>query len=402
MNRTESSVDDLEQPLRDVLSHFYDPSYEAPRELLTLLGLQAQQPSDALWNLMLQTIESLKPSPEIPATSHVWRLYNILVCRYTKNMTQEETAEHLGISPRHLRREQQLAVRVLARKLLEEPSAKNVQARDTSQVPNSITESSQIAQELAALQKTSPGAVSDVKAVILKAAEHTRVLRDKHAIGVSIEGVQAFTVTLHPSVFQQIVVELIERFCEQGITKEVVFQTEQESHHVLITATADVAKAEPIQFRDFIEEMLRAEGGSVTSYQKKQKATVELRLPVAKKQTVLVVDDNLDLVHFYKRYTTNTKYQIHHVSEGYDLIETVLRLSPNIILLDVMLPDTDGWELLTRLREHPETRSIPVIVCSVIKDEELASTLGASTFLAKPVNRQQFLEALEHVSRGAP
>ena len=70
---------------------------------------------------------------------------------------------------------------------------------------------------------------------------------------------------------------------------------------------------------------------------------------------------------------------------------------PDLIVLDVMLPDTDGWKLLIQLHEDPITRSIPVIICTVIREEELAYSLGAAHFLAKPVEPRQLVEALDQI-----
>jgi CheY-like chemotaxis protein len=402
MNRTASNVDDLEQRLREALAHFYDPSYQPPEELLKTLGMQAQQGSETLWQLLINTIESLKPNADIPATSHVWRLYNILVCRYIKNMTQEETAEHLGISPRHLRREQQLAVGVLARKLLEQkPISANLNQDKTGVTPTSW--SSQVKQELASLQKNSPGAISNVREVVLKVLERSQALAAKYNVRMGLENVPSnLTVTLHPSVLQQILVEVVEDFLHHHIASELTFRAEQKGQNITITMSGVMKNDAALSVSDFAREILNAEGGLVKTLVENHQGVFELTLPSVQQIKVLVVDDNQDLVHFYKRYTANTKYHIHHVSEGHELLETVLQLSPNVILLDVMLPDTDGWELLTKLQNHPVTRPIPVIVCSVMKGEDFASALGATKFLAKPVGRQQFLEALEQVSGNAP
>jgi CheY-like chemotaxis protein len=70
-------------------------------------------------------------------------------------------------------------------------------------------------------------------------------------------------------------------------------------------------------------------------------------------------------------------------------------VSPQAILLDVMMPQVDGWKVLARLRQHPATEQIPVIVCTIMAQEELALALGAGGFLRKPVSRQDFLDALD-------
>jgi CheY-like chemotaxis protein len=64
-------------------------------------------------------------------------------------------------------------------------------------------------------------------------------------------------------------------------------------------------------------------------------------------------------------------------------------------VLDVMLADMDGWELLASLTNHPQASSIPVIVCSVVRGEDLAPALGAVSYLPKPVRPLQFIEALD-------
>ena len=116
---------------------------------------------------------------------------------------------------------------------------------------------------------------------------------------------------------------------------------------------------------------------------------------------MLVVDDNVDLVHVYRRYAVGTRYRIIHAPQGQRVFETIDASAPDIIVLDIMLPDVDGWELLANLHEHPATRSIPIVVCSVVREQELALALGATLYLPKPVERQQFLRALDQALRQA-
>jgi CheY-like chemotaxis protein len=78
-------------------------------------------------------------------------------------------------------------------------------------------------------------------------------------------------------------------------------------------------------------------------------------------------------------------------------LELAEQLVPDAIILDVMMPDMDGWELLQRLRSLPSTSAIPVIICSVFSDPELAFSLGASAVLSKPVKQADILETLRQL-----
>jgi CheY-like chemotaxis protein len=127
-----------------------------------------------------------------------------------------------------------------------------------------------------------------------------------------------------------------------------------------------------------------------------------IKLPSVGRINVLVVDDNLDVVHFYQRSTEGTSYRIIHLEDGRKLFDEIQKTVPDIIVLDVMLPYLDGWELLMQLHANPLTKPIPVVVCSVIREEELALSLGATRFIAKPVQSGSFIQALDLVLAQAP
>jgi CheY-like chemotaxis protein len=71
------------------------------------------------------------------------------------------------------------------------------------------------------------------------------------------------------------------------------------------------------------------------------------------------------------------------------------------VTLDVMMPDQDGWEILQNLKNQTDTSALPVIVCSVLKERDLAFSLGANQFLEKPVTQHMLLRALAECTTGA-
>jgi len=68
------------------------------------------------------------------------------------------------------------------------------------------------------------------------------------------------------------------------------------------------------------------------------------------------------------------------------------RIHPDVVILDVMMPDRDGWEVLQTLRRSKAGSEARVLVCSIINDPQLAKALGADGFLHKPVDRASLLQ----------
>jgi CheY-like chemotaxis protein len=117
--------------------------------------------------------------------------------------------------------------------------------------------------------------------------------------------------------------------------------------------------------------------------------------------TVLVVEDNPSAVELYRRYLAGGQWQVCHVSEPRLTLETARRVKPDVVVLDVMMPQTDGWSVLQALRQQPETQDLPVVMCSVVEDPELSAALGAAVCLKKPVSQGEFLAALHRCLRNA-
>jgi CheY-like chemotaxis protein len=72
-----------------------------------------------------------------------------------------------------------------------------------------------------------------------------------------------------------------------------------------------------------------------------------------------------------------------------------------VITLDVMMPNLDGWQVLRGLTSNPATARIPVAICSVLKEPELAFSLGARAYLKKPVDRMELVATLARLLASA-
>jgi CheY-like chemotaxis protein len=119
-----------------------------------------------------------------------------------------------------------------------------------------------------------------------------------------------------------------------------------------------------------------------------------LTLPIVEGVPILVIDDNADTLRLLQRYLSGTRYHFMGARDPEQALAMTKQTMPRVIVMDVMMSGVDGWELLGRLRTHPATRNVPVIVCTILPHEPLALTLGAAGFLRKPVSRDAFLAAL--------
>ena len=116
---------------------------------------------------------------------------------------------------------------------------------------------------------------------------------------------------------------------------------------------------------------------------------------ISHKITILVIDDNEGWVALLERFLESLDCAVVTLDSTQAIIPRILNLMPSAIILDVMMPETDGWEILQRLRTQPETSQIPIIICSVFNDPQLAYSLGASAFVLKSTNLDKISEALK-------
>jgi len=130
---------------------------------------------------------------------------------------------------------------------------------------------------------------------------------------------------------------------------------------------------------------------------------VSLWLQVAERYSVLFIDDNDDSLRLMQRYLTGTQFAFYGACDPEQVIGLAEECAPRVILLDIMLPEIDGWELLGRLRAHPTLGGVPVIISTILPHQQLAASLGAAGFLRKPVSREALLQALDQqIVRSGP
>ena len=356
---------------------------------------------------LIEAIQDLKPSSDVPQTARIWRIYGLLHDRYVNKLTQEETAARLGITPRHLRRQQKEAIEALAQRLCcqadKAPASVEKVSTPVSRADQPTDWQAQVQSELASLRESAGSAVANVKETVEGVVALEAALFSRQGLSLVCGACDLeLEAAIHPTALRQVLITVLGELADRMASGQVDLSSVREGTVVTILIQGSPVRSREALDSQLAQEILSAHGGALASTIEDESVQIQVRLPLADKVTVLVVDDNVDLVHFFRRYTTGTRYRIAHTARGRDVYELIEREAPDVIVLDVMLPDVDGWELLMHLYEDLGTRSIPVIVCSVVHEEELALSLGAALYLTKPVRRREFIHALDQASGISP
>jgi signal transduction histidine kinase/DNA-binding response OmpR family regulator len=109
---------------------------------------------------------------------------------------------------------------------------------------------------------------------------------------------------------------------------------------------------------------------------------------------ILVIEDDPSAVRLLREYLEPSGYVVHVAADGEEGLVMARRLQPAAIILDVLLPGVDGWDVLRRAKADEAISSIPVIIVTVVDEQEVGLALGAVDYIVKPVRRSELLRSL--------
>jgi CheY-like chemotaxis protein len=393
----------FESELGNALQHLYDPDYMPSPIFFALTGCSSSGGPGPVQAVLLETIEGLKPAPEIPLGSRSHRDYDVLYHHFALKLTQEETAQALHMSVRTVQRAQREATHAMAMLLWQGSSAQTKRAAQASEPTTAVSTTaadwrSQAERELESLRESAPDRVTDVAQVLGGLLELESALTAGAGITLQVGHVQPNLVAaVHPSALRQTLIAAVRQLAGHISSGPITIYAGLLDAEVRITLTGTMDAEQEITNGDLVQSILLPKGGRIETAVEDRQVFLYIHAPSTGQVTVLAVDDNPDMLHFYRRCTAGTRYHVIQATGGREAMAHIQAHPPDIILLDVMLPDVDGWKLLMQLHEDPTTRAIPIIICSVIREEDLAYSLGAALYLSKPVQPHHLTEALDQV-----
>jgi CheY-like chemotaxis protein len=120
-------------------------------------------------------------------------------------------------------------------------------------------------------------------------------------------------------------------------------------------------------------------------------------------RTVFVCDTDDDARAIIRSFFSTRRYDVRELPTGQDLLASVVREQPDAILLDLFIPDLNGWEMVARLKSDPETANIPIIIASVLSQEETGASLrDLFGWIQKPFSEAELAVVWEKAIQARP
>lgn len=403
--------DQFERWVHDALARLYDTPHLQSHPLGSLLlprkAASALHRCQALRRTLLDAIQALRPAPGTPAQSPDWRAYRILELRYIEGLSPGEAMQVMALGRSQYFREQARALEMVTASLWERWLQGEVAAGEGG---GEVSEEALLRTEADRLSSHATWQPIDVaflleelKPVVEPLARQksialtlqcTGCLREAHGDRVLVRQAVLSLLTLALEIVAGGEVELRD-FAEGG--RQGLRLRARSSAGETAWPAADAPELEVC--RHLIEAMggqLRAEAHPPDLW------VAEVAWPALPLRTLLVVDDNQGLIDLFARYLAGHGWQVVGATSCVEARRLLGELQPSAIALDVMMPGEDGWEMLLSLKNTLSTRHIPVIVCSVLRQPQLAQSLGAAAYLPKPVSQQALLEVLARWGGGRP
>ncbi len=391
----------------------YEQLYDLVRlRSLPLLDMLIAEPGasrkESAWQLhrlLLDAIDELDPGPQAPTFSRAWRRHRVMVLRYVQSLEPQAVADQLAVGKRQYYRLHDAAIAAIADVLWE----RRVARAPTPQAAQPADDLELLRQEVA--RASGAECQTDLAEVVdgLRHLLQERLQQQGLTLVVSLpEGLPALATDRN--LLRQMLLGTLGYLAEHAQHTEIELGAQAQDGAVRITIRLALPTAgtvptpqEAEALRHAYEQMASVSGVSIlTVHAGSALVGFDLRFAAAR-QTVLVVDDNEDVLELFRRYLMPHGYPVVLARSTAEALQKAARLQPCAVVVDLMMPGQDGWELMQGLLVRPETQQIPIVVCSVLRQQkDLALSLGAAVFLAKPVTEQALLQALESVGSAGP
>ncbi len=396
------TFDEFQEELGKALPNLYDLAFLETSPLTACIQGNASvgvSRGRALRKSIADAIESLRPPDGTPSDDAAWRPYRILDARYIAGLSHTEIEEELFLGKSQYYREHARAMEALSAILWRawglERVAEDVPAKELSKEPGDPDELA-LAEMAELVRQEEPRRVNLVELLgdIIALLASTGQGRD---VRIVLRGDrQCLPVLGSPGALRQCLLLAISQTLSALASGFVYLDLRLQGDRATIQIKPEgvIGPDGPPSYAT-VGAFVRVAGGCLALETGCTPPSVGLAFPALLDERVaLLVDNSSELADLFSRYLEDEPWTLVHARTAEQALEICHRQSPALILLDVLMPHRDGWDLLSQLKSAPDTMHIPVVICSVLNQPQLALSLGAVGYLRKPVSQESLRAAL--------
>ena len=391
--------------LKDILNHLADTAYLENSSLANLLLSEEESRGgnriQLLRNKISEGIEVLRPPADIPTHVAEWRCYRILTLRYLRGLDLYVIEDELGLSQRQVQRDLKKGIDALASILWERsPAARGdlSAAESASGVASESYDLEMVKKELMNWEITFN--LFNLSQTIEQALQLCEVLlKSDLRSRVDSSGVDPqINVRIDQILTKQGMYKILSMAGAGAQDAEITMQTRR-LNEFFIELAVEFKHSQPLSQENWEIAQLfyTIQGVNHKLVEIPGQSTITIILPLTHQKSCLVIDDVVSVRRLIERMLGSYGIQVFGLDDAGQALTLAQWMKPDFILLDILMPKMDGWELIKQLKSHPETSAIPVIICSVLYEPELSRAVGAQGYIRKPINRLELIRALQEL-----
>lgn len=389
--------------IRDVLNHLSDIAYLENHNLIApfLSEEEAKQPNHVklLHAKLEESIKSLRPPEGIPSDAAEWRCSKILTMRYINNMGLLQVADSLGLSQRQVYRELKKGLEALFSVLWKQQAFHTEKFGQTEEASAASDNISVLHDELKNWE------INYTISNLYQIVEEAYQLFEQYASNdlcsrVHLENIDRnLNVRVDPTLTKQGLYKVLS-ILEDCIQDSEVWMKTRKINEQFSELSITIRHSQPLELTNWniAQLFFIVQGINHSLDEQGEQTSIAISIPMNHPNKALVIDDVASVRALIQRMLGPFSIQVFGADNIQEAINLAQLIKPDFILLDILMPNTDGWQAIKMLRLDSETKTIPIFICSVLDEPKLAHSLGAAGFIRKPINRQALIDTLQQSS----
>jgi len=397
---------EFQNDVKDILNHLSDPAYLENHNLINLFYTGEEAPISVRMHSLRETIQKsinfLQPPEGTPSNATEWRCYKILTFRYFQLKEWHIIEEELGLSQRQVQRDLKKGLDALisilwdhhssqiqAADQTESESGEEVETYDQELIKEEL-KNWEISYDLINLSQILEQALQLCKS-LLNTEFHERL--DMKDVDTSLN------VMVDQVLTKQGLYKIFSMIGDSTETLKVQIKTRKLNDFFYELAfTFNTSNIHTSDHWNIAQLFFTIQGLRHHFTEKDGLTEISVILPVKKQISCLVIDDVESVRRLIERMLGSYGIQVFGADNYTNALNLIQLVKPDFILLDILMPKMDGWQMIKNLKSNPQTAEIPVIICSVLFEPELSQAVKAAAYIRKPINRLELIKTLQDLN----